>query len=56
MQHLADYKNMIKGIKIMTKNFEDTKLIAYLATNNAIQNKLSLKELSSPFMGNYGVL
>ena len=55
MSNLADYVGMLEGIEIMTKNFEDTKLVAYLATNNAVENKLGLKDLSAPFMGNYGV-
>jgi len=53
---LDNYAGMIKGINIMTKNFDDTKLIAYLATNNAVQNQLSLKELSVEYMGDYGIL
>ena len=53
MDHLADYKGMIEGITCMTKNFDDTKLIAYMATNNAVKNVLGLKPLSAPFTGNY---
>lgn len=53
MEHLADYKGMLDGIYTLTKSFEDTKLIAYLATNNAVQNTLGLKDLSAEFTGNY---
>jgi len=53
---LDNYAGMLKGINIMTRNFEDTKLIAYLATNNAVQNKLGLKDLSIEYMGDYGIL
>ena len=53
MQHLQDYPNMIQGIKILTRNFEDTKIIAYLATNNAVENVLGLKPLSVEYMGHY---
>ena len=53
MNGLSDYPGMIQGIKCVTANFDDTKLIAYQATNNAVQNKLGLKELSAPFTGNY---
>ena len=53
MGSLADYPNMLTGLHTMTKNFEDTKLIAYFATNNAVQNELGLKALSAPFTGNY---
>ena len=55
MTHLADYKGLLEGLEIMTKSFEDTKLIAYVATNNAVKNELGLKHLAAPFMGNYGV-
>lgn len=34
---------------------DDTKIIAYLATNSCAGNKLSLKELSLEFAGNYGI-
>lgn len=53
MQHLQDYPNMIQGIMTLTRNFEDTKLIAYLATNNAVENVLGLKPLSIEYMGHY---
>ena len=50
---LMNYEGMIDGIEILTKNFDDTKLISYLATNNTIKNELNLKALSSEFAGNY---
>lgn len=53
MKDLQDYKGMINGIQILTKNFDDTKLILYLATNNAVENKLGLKDASKEFMGSY---
>ena len=53
MNNLQDYRGMIDGIKVMTKNFDDTKLIAYLATNNAVKNELGLKILAAEFAGNY---
>jgi len=53
MDHLADYHGMLDGLDVVTKNFEDTKLIAYFATNNAVKNTLDLKSLSAPFTGNY---
>jgi DNA polymerase-1 len=56
MNDLQDIKGMIDGIQILTRDFEDTKLIAYLASNNTIQNILDLKSLSAEYMGNYGVL
>lgn len=53
MENLGDYVGMIDGIEILTKNFDDTKLIAYLATNNAVQNNLGLKYLAQEYAGNY---
>lgn len=48
-------ESMLQGIELFTKNFEDTKLIAYLATNSCSGNELSLKQLALPFAGNYGL-
>ena len=53
MKDLADYEGMIEGINCLTRNFEDTKLITYLATNNAIENTLGLKETTAEYTGNY---
>lgn len=55
MQNLADYEGLLTGLGVMTRRFEDTKLIAYLATNNAVENILGLKPLSAEFTGNYSV-
>jgi DNA polymerase-1 len=53
MSDLADYEGMLEGIGILASKFDDTKLIAYLATNNTAKNELSLKVLSQAFAGNY---
>ena len=53
MKDLQDYRGMIEGIQTLTRNFDDTKIIAYLATNNAVENILSLKKLAAEFAGNY---
>lgn len=53
MKNLQDIRGMIEGIQILIRDFEDTKLITYLATNNAVENILRLKVLSAPYMGNY---
>lgn len=55
MDNLQDYKGMIDGIQVLTRNFDDTKIIAYLATNNAVENNLKLKTLAAPFLGSYAV-
>ena len=53
MKDLQDYPGMIQGIRTLTRDFEDTKLITYLATNNAVENVLKLKILAAEYMGNY---
>jgi DNA polymerase-1 len=53
MDGFQDYKGMIDGIQVLTRNFDDTKLIAYLATNNAVENVLGLKALAGEHLGNY---
>ncbi len=53
MSDLQDYEGMIQGIECLTSKFDDTKLIAYLATNNAVENVLGLKALSAEYTGNY---
>jgi DNA polymerase-1 len=55
MRHRVDYEQMLIGLDVMTKKIEDTKLIAYAATNNAIQNELGLKALAASYTGNYAV-
>lgn len=54
MTNLQDYKGMVDGLVILTKNIDDTRLIAYLAINNTVQNQLGLKVLAKEFAGNYG--
>ena len=53
MEHLQDYHGMLQGIDLLIQNFDDTKLIAYLATNNAVQNEIGLKPLGHEYSGNY---
>ncbi|WP_027854414.1 DNA polymerase [Marinobacterium litorale] len=53
MESLLDEKGKQKGIEILTRLFDDTKLITYLATNSTSGNKLSLKEQAAEFAGNY---
>jgi len=39
MNNLQDVKGMIQGIQTLTRDFEDTKLIAYLATNKCSRER-----------------
>lgn len=53
MHDLLDTPNLLKGLEIMTRSIQDTKLIAYLATNSTAGNVLGLKSLAHEFAGNY---
>lgn len=55
MSSPTDYQGLLHGLHTMCRNLHDTKIIAYLATNNTQGNSLSLKDLSHEFMGNYAV-
>lgn len=55
MDNLIDQAGLIKGLKILTRDFEDTKIITYLATNSTSGNHLGLKEQSHEYTGNYAV-
>lgn len=50
-----DNEALLQGLETMTRNFDDTKIITYLATNSTAGNKLGLKEQSHEFAGNYAV-
>lgn len=55
MDHILDTAGLLTGMSIMLKNWDDTKLITYLATNSCAGNKLGLKEQAQEFAGNYAV-
>ena len=55
MKDLLDTEGMLTGLRIMLRNFDDTLLITYLATNNCSGNELGLKAQSQEFTGNYAV-
>lgn len=55
MEHLIDTEGLLRGLGIMLKNFDDTKIIAYLATNSCAGNDLGLKDQAQEFAGNYAV-
>lgn len=55
MSSLLDEVGKQQGIEVLTRNFHDTKLIAYLATNSATGNELGLKTLAHEFAGNYAI-
>lgn len=53
MNDPLDYQGMLDGLEVMTRNMDDTKLIAYLATNTTAGNVLGLKPLAHEFAGNW---
>lgn len=53
MDDISDTKGFLAGMERVLNNFEDTKLIAYLATNSCAGNELGLKVLAQEFTGNY---
>lgn len=55
MDELLDTEGLLNGMGVMLRNWDCTKLIAYLATNSCAGNKLSLKEQAHEFAGNYAV-
>ena len=55
MDELLDTEGLLNGLDVMLKNWDCTKLIAYLATNSCAGNKLGLKDQAHEFAGNYAV-
>lgn len=55
MDDLLDTSGLLDGLDIMLSNWDDTKLISYLATNSCAGNKLGLKYQAQEFAGNYAV-
>lgn len=53
MDHLLDNEGLLRGLEIMLRNWDDTKLIAYLALNSCAGNELSLKIQAQEYAGNY---
>lgn len=48
-------EGLLRGLEIMSRHFDDTKIIAYLATNSTAGNVLGLKALAHEFAGNWAV-
>lgn len=53
MTDILDTEGLLEGMEIMLRNWHDTKLITYLATNSCAGNKLSLKDQAQAYAGNY---
>lgn len=54
MEHASDWEGLEKGLAVAEKH-DDSMVVAYLATNNAVENKLGLKELAYEYLGDWGV-
>lgn len=55
MKDILDTSGLLDGLDHLLKNWDDTKLISYLATNTCAGNELSLKSQAQEFAGNYAV-
>lgn len=53
MDNLLDTEGLLYGLDVMLKNFDDSLIISYLATNSCSGNQLSLKDQAQEFAGNY---
>lgn len=55
MKDSLDTAGLLTGLDTMTRSFDDTKIISYLATNSTAGNELGLKALAHEFAGNWAV-
>lgn len=53
MKHPLDFEGMLRGLEVLTRCFDDTKIIAYLAKNSTAKVQYGLKVLAQPFAGNW---
>jgi DNA polymerase-1 len=53
MKDPLDQVGLLKGLNILTRLFDDTKIIAYLALNSTADIELSLKKLAHEYAGDY---
>ena len=55
MSDLLDTEGLLNGIDVMLRDWDDTKLITYLATNSCAGNSLGLKDQAQAYAGNYAI-
>ena len=53
MHALDDTQGLLVGLERLTRDFDDTRIISYLALNQCAETSLSLKDLSQEYAGNY---
>lgn len=54
MDHPLDHKNMVDGVLHLTRNWDDTRMIAFLCLNSTTRPDLTLKGLAYEYAGDYG--
>lgn len=55
MKDALDMDGLLKGLHILHRDLDDTKIVAYLSLNSTARNSYSLKDLSQEFAGNYAM-
>lgn len=55
MKDLTDTEGLLEGLDVMLRDWDDTLIITYLATNSCAGNQLGLKVQSQEYSGNYAV-
>jgi DNA polymerase-1 len=55
MKDILDNEGLLKGLQVMLRDWDCTRLISYLATNSCSGNRLGLKEQAQEYAGNYAV-
>lgn len=55
MENILDTKGLLYGLEVLLRDWDDTKLITYLATNSCSGNKLGLKAQAQEYAGNYAI-
>lgn len=54
MDHPLDHKNMVDGVHQLTRNYDDTRFIAFVCLNSTTRPNLGLKPLAYEYAGDYG--
>ena len=55
MSHPRDIKGMLRGLDVLFRNLEDTRILSYLALNSTAGISLKLKDLAFEYTGNYAL-
>ena len=55
MSDILDTPGLLEGMSVMLRDWDDTLLITYLATNSCAGNKLRLKQQAQEYAGNYAM-